>query len=70
MSNKFNFCIGAYWDKSTDDAIGCYAMQNGPVFYASEQSAKNTLEYVKKQAPDKDWRIFVVTEYEDNRRPI
>lgn len=64
MAEKRNFCIGTYWDKSVDDSIGCYMMQNHSIFFVTLQSAKNTLEYVKKQSPDKDWRIFVVSELE------
>ena len=64
MAEKRNFCIGAYWDKSVDDSIGCYMMHNHSIFFVTLQSAKNTLEYVKKQSPDKDWRIFVVSELE------
>ena len=65
MTDKINFCIGAYWDKNQSESIGCYMIHGNDVFYSDVGSAKNTLEYVKKQSPDKDWRIFVVKEYEE-----
>lgn len=68
MTDKINFCIGAYWDKEKKESIGCYMIHGNDVFYATPESANNTLEYVKKQSPDKDWRIFIVTEYNDGVR--
>ena len=62
---QINFCIGAYWDEDKKESIGCYKMHGNDVFYANYESAKNTLEYVKRQSPDKHWRIFIVNEYDE-----
>ena len=65
MTDKINFCIGAYWDKQKKESIGCYMMHGNDVFYATYESAKNTLEYVKKQSPEKEWQIFTVVPYDE-----
>lgn len=65
MKKGLNFCIGAYWNEDIKESIGCYMLHGSEVFYSDLESAKNTLEYVKKQSPDKHWRIFEVKEYEE-----
>jgi hypothetical protein len=54
-SIKINYTIGFYWPNG---AIGTYKIDNSEVFQDTIEDAKETLEYVKKQLPEKDWRIF------------
>lgn len=60
MTQKFNYCIGHYWDSNTKESIGCYMIHGQEVWYETCQEAQDTLQYVKWQSPDKDWQIFAV----------
>ncbi len=57
---EFNFCVAYYW-KDNSGAIGTYTyggeVHNGTLEYATE-----FMEYVKRQSPDKEWKIFKVVE--------
>ena len=52
---KINYSIGKYWPTG---AVATYMISNTEVFNGTIEEAKSTLEYVKKQSPDNDWRIF------------
>jgi hypothetical protein len=60
-----NYCIGMYYDEQNPQAIGVYMLNNREIFYSDIQSAKNTLEHVKRQSPNDTWRIFEVSEYRE-----
>ena len=53
---KMNYVIGRYWEGT--NAIGAYMLHSSEVHYNTLEKAKEELEYVKKQLPEKDWRIF------------
>lgn len=53
---KINYVIGHYWYETNQ--IGTYTIWSRNVWYDTVDQAKETLEYVKKQSPDNDWRIF------------
>lgn len=57
---KFTYAVGHYWDKSKD-SVGCYAYHT-ETHSGTMEDAKNFLEYVKEQSPDKDWKIFMLVE--------
>ena len=53
---KLNYVIGHYWDDT--NSIGAYMIHSSEVHYGTLKEAENALNYVKKQSPDEDWRIF------------
>ena len=54
-SIKINYSIAQYWPSG---AIGPYMVTNSEVLHGTIEEAKETLDFVKKQLPEKDWRIF------------
>ena len=61
MEDKFNYCIGSY--REGCNSIGCYAYGR-EVFYGTIKDAEDFMKYVKKQSPDKQWKIFKLVEVE------
>ena len=57
----FDYVIARKWDKSKPAAgnLAVYAF-GSEIQHGDSDSAKQMLEYVKRQSPDKDWYIFVV----------
>jgi len=51
-----NYVIGRYWDDTNH--ICAYMIHSAEVMSGTIEEAKQTLEYVKKNSPEKDWRIF------------
>lgn len=59
-AKRFTYAVGHYWDKSKE-SVGCYAYGN-EVHSGTMEEANNFLSYVKKESPDKDWKIFMLVE--------
>lgn len=57
VAEKFNYCVGHIHE----GRIGTYSY-GVDVFYGYLGDALEFLDYVKKQSPDKDWKIFKVAE--------
>ena len=59
---QFNYTIGRYWENDSG-SIATYKVYTNDVFYGTLKEAKQTLKYIKKQSPDKGWRIFILSEH-------
>lgn len=57
---KFNYCVGHYWNDENGE-VGLYTYGNDH-FYGTMKDAKEFMKYVKTKSPDRDWRIFQITE--------
>lgn len=63
---KFNFCIAS---TNKDNSIDLYSIYN-PNFFGTKHNAIQTLEYIKEQSPNKNWKIFKIIELEENNELI
>lgn len=59
-TKEFNYCVAHYW-KDNEGSIGTYTY-GSEVQHGTLKDAKQFLKYVRKQSPDKDWKIFILTE--------
>lgn len=57
-AKKFTYGVGSYWP---DGGIGLYAY-GSDTFHGTIHDAKEFLEYVKKQNPEKEYHIFMLVE--------
>lgn len=62
-TDEFNYCIGRYWE-GNDGAIAVYMTYGREVKYGDLNTARESLEYVKRQSPEGDWKIFELLEIE------
>jgi hypothetical protein len=60
MKTKFNYGVGHYWDEG-EGSVGLYTYHND-MFFGTMKEAKKFREYVKKQSPDREWKIFQLVE--------
>jgi hypothetical protein len=65
---KFNYCVGRYWEGNRG-SIGCYTYL-GEVKYGTMEEAEGFLAYVKRQGPEKDYKIFKVVELGERNEAI
>lgn len=59
---KFNYAIGRYRDDKL--SVSCYYLF-GEVHYGTVEDAKDFLEYVRRQSPEKEWKIFNLVEVDN-----
>lgn len=57
---QFTYAVGHYWERG-GASIGTYSYGND-VFTGTMEDANNFLQYVKKESPDRDWKIFMLVE--------
>ena len=64
IREKLNYFVGRY-NSDDSNTLNVYAFGT-QLQYGDEKQADNFLQYVKEQAPDKDWQIFwVVTDRDE-----
>lgn len=64
IREKLNYFVGRY-NRDDSNTLDVYAFGT-QLQYGDEKLADNFLQYVKEQAPDKDWQIFwVVTDRDE-----
>lgn len=56
--NNFNFCIATEWPDTTQLCV--YRVRNTDIHWGDQSHADFLLEYVKQQAPERDWRIIKI----------
>jgi hypothetical protein len=66
MAEKFNYAIGTYWEGDRGN-IGAYMIHSNEIFYGTRKQAEETLKYVQREAPDSEWKIFVLSEIEPEK---
>ena len=54
---KINYVVGHYWDPPNSGQVSAY-MYFSEVHYGTLKDAEEFLEYVQKQSPDHNWKIF------------